>query len=1182
MRADRVSTLVQVKLPTKEMVWLDELLRTERPGPRTNASGDEEHSHVRQVPNPTSEQKHRALIYKPKLCTYCPCLMNQATRRLAPPFSKQNALVHDVRRVTPLLDVGRNTHAYLEADLYTPRLDKIHSFLWLAGLPRPARPLHRQNLLLRTIYATEIADEHLVWHDASIFIKPMPDYLLDYEFWEQELYNDATLYKSAYGLLVSYTWLVRHKSDLRIASEAGLLPAGIHWNDWVAFVTDLNVRLDNVTLCEVNRRYRYGELRLSRLNTLYRLGLAGFSLQNVVYGFMSWSIRYTTFFERNFGWMLAVFVYVTVILSAMQVALATDRFGSSDPFQQFSYGLALLSIAFVFAAVVVVLSSVGRFGSAFELFLKAHDTVVEPLVNSLTIDIDGHYSTSTATFHNVPKLFRDGHPWRIPLQRLPRNQCARDRCLVLDGAFLGITPLYSPRPEDHKVDIIAISGLRGHAFGSFKERDGDHMWLRDSLPYDLMREDTADQIAPRTPTTKPIIFVAHSLGGLIVKQTLITLSKSKNDDDLKLMKAVYGIVFFGVPHMGMDISSLIAMVGDGPNRFLIESISHINSQIPSIQQREFYTALGEEDDSEIVCFYETEKSPTARKTSVLVPYTENPDFVNRSEVFEKLKSQLGFDQHQSTAKTRLRVSLFGLGGVGKTQVSLAYVYWLRDKCPDVSVFWVHASNEERFRQSYASIAEECDIPGRDDPDADLLAPVRKWLENRFKSRWLMVIDNADDAQLFFQLQQESTPVPRKVLGRYIPECVHESILITTRNKQAGSRLTQGKPPIEVGNMANCKASELIRTMLENNNIPDDETSSLSTRLENLPLAIAQAASFIHENCITINGYIRLLDESDVTLVECLSESFETVGRDSDTPHAVTATWIISFEQIQQQDLFTGKTLSFISLFDRQAIPRNFIANYWQKEKAPGVGEPSHEAKITKALGTLKAFCFVSELVARKWLVMGGKMTEFAQHALGTISNAYPYGQFETREVCLKYLPHAYAVLENEASYFLYEGRWDKAEQHQIEAVRLTTEVLGEEHPSTLTTMANLASIYSDHGRWKEAEELEADVMEMRKRVQGEEHPDTLTSINNLAITWKDNGRTKDALVLMRSCIVLKQRVLGGAKVEDETGITEVKQKFLIFSVQSPHLRSLARKVLLEFPKASWQLTTNIALQKDFL
>ncbi|KAJ0131004.1 Uncharacterized protein HZ326_25900 [Fusarium oxysporum f. sp. albedinis] len=281
--------------------------------------------------------------------------MDQATRRLTPPFSKKNALVHDVQRVTPFLDVGKDTHAYLETDLHTPRLDKIYSFLWLAGLPRPARPLHRQNLLLRTIYLTENPEEHLVWHDASIFIKPMPAYLLDYEFREQEICNDATLYGSAYGFLMSYVWLVRHNSDLRAASGAGLLPADIDWNDWVAFVTNLNIRLDGTTFCEANRRYRYGELRLSRLNTLYRLGLAGFSIRNVVHGFMSGSVRYTAFFERNFGWILAVFVYLTVVLSAMQVALATDRFGRSGHFQQFSYGLALLSIAFALAAVFVML-----------------------------------------------------------------------------------------------------------------------------------------------------------------------------------------------------------------------------------------------------------------------------------------------------------------------------------------------------------------------------------------------------------------------------------------------------------------------------------------------------------------------------------------------------------------------------------------------------------------------------------------------------------------------------------------------------------------------------------------------------------------------------------------------------------------------------------------------------------
>lgn len=96
---------------------------------------------------------------------------------------------------------------------------------------------------------------------------------------------------------------------------------------------------------------------------------------------------------------------------------------------------------------------------------------------------------------------------------------------------------------------------------------------------------------------------------------------SKYEKDTQLLQRVYGIAFFGVPHDGMDISSLIPMVGDSPNRFLLESINNINSQILNTQRRQFHMALGQEGDSEIVCFYETLKSPTAKKVCrKLFPY----------------------------------------------------------------------------------------------------------------------------------------------------------------------------------------------------------------------------------------------------------------------------------------------------------------------------------------------------------------------------------------------------------------------------------------------------------------------------------------------------------------------------------------------------------------------------------
>ena len=74
-------------------------------------------------------------------------------------------------------------------------------------------------------------------------------------------------------------------------------------------------------------------------------------------------------------------------------------------------------------------------------------------------------------------------------------------------------------------------------------------------------------------------------------------------------------MFFGVPHDGMDNASLIPMVENGHNRYLVESIGSVNSYILSTQRREFHKALRPKGDSEVLCFYETQKSPTAQQVS---------------------------------------------------------------------------------------------------------------------------------------------------------------------------------------------------------------------------------------------------------------------------------------------------------------------------------------------------------------------------------------------------------------------------------------------------------------------------------------------------------------------------------------------------------------------------------------
>ncbi|KAK2591973.1 hypothetical protein QQS21_010345 [Conoideocrella luteorostrata] len=257
-------------------------------------------------------------------------------------------------------------------------------------------------------------------------------------------------------------------------------------------------------------------------------------------------------------------------------------------------------------------------------------------VKSLALEIDGRSRTGTA-------IFSGDYPRRIPIDSSPSGEF-----LTVDQCFLGITTLYSP--DDPKIDVIAVSGLGGHAFGSFKERRGDHMWLRDSLPHDILDQNTKRPIArimtyghdshiteshdmqelldisisfresilQLAAASRPIVFIGHSLGGLIVKQALVSLlaSSSKHQDEYqRLARATRGIIFFGVPHDGMDIDALRRVAGDKMSRSLIESLSDKNSSVLSNLRRDFNKLL-DVSGAETFCFYETRESHTLRERAV--------------------------------------------------------------------------------------------------------------------------------------------------------------------------------------------------------------------------------------------------------------------------------------------------------------------------------------------------------------------------------------------------------------------------------------------------------------------------------------------------------------------------------------------------------------------------------------
>lgn len=227
----------------------------------------------------------------------------------------------------------------------------------------PPRPLHQQqHLLNRQIVITEKLDLHLVWTTDRIFIKPLPRFILDPRFWavflechtvpilHQDTCSCGGRRERALGFLFSYTALIAYESDFHIAKEAHLIPLEVQWPAWRRAVQELLGTSPTGIYPWIDPRFYYGELRLSRLNKIY------FFWKSPLRGYISRWNQYGSFFHDNFATLASSTIYIAVVLTAMQVGLATNALQGNVTFQLASYGFTVFSIVGPLAAAGVVVA----------------------------------------------------------------------------------------------------------------------------------------------------------------------------------------------------------------------------------------------------------------------------------------------------------------------------------------------------------------------------------------------------------------------------------------------------------------------------------------------------------------------------------------------------------------------------------------------------------------------------------------------------------------------------------------------------------------------------------------------------------------------------------------------------------------------------------------------------------
>ncbi|MCJ1273889.1 hypothetical protein MMC21_001682 [Puttea exsequens] len=585
-----------------------------------------------------------------------------------------------------------------------------------------------------------------------------------------------------------------------------------------------------------------------------------------------------------------------------------------------------------------------------------------------------------------------------------------------------------------------------------------------------------------------------------------------------------------------------------------------------------------------------ERQETPPSASSTVPFRRDQEFVERGALCDQI--------YQRCAVIGSWTALVGLGGVGKSQLAIEYAHRIREQSPEKWVFWVHASNAARFEQSYREIADTVKIFGRQNPKANIFKLVHDWLHDGKKGKWIIILDNIDDAHFLLNAQNDIQGQPGdsdralKPLREYLPQSQNGSILMTSRSMEAVLKLVERGDVVTVEPMDEAQALALFEAKLGKQG-DNEDTAKLVASLEFMPLAIVQAAAYISQRAprCSVRYYLGELQKSDRKKTSLLEHKGGHLRRDREAENSIIITWQISFNYILQTRPSAADLLSLMSFFDRQVIPEALLRNRTgqgnvqqdrrkhnrnnnRDDDEDSVSRSSVSNVFEDDILALRNYSFVSvnankttfemhrmvQLATRKWLEANCQLEKWKQQYIKNLCAAFPTGNFENWAECQTLFPHAKSavsqrpedrdslidwasILYRAAWYALGKGNSADAEKMSGKAMNMRKKLFGQEHKETLSSMAMVGLVHKFEGRWKEAEQLQVQVMEISSRVLGEEHPHTLTSIGNLASTYRNQGRWKEAEQLQVQVMEIMKRMLGEEHPHTLTSIANLASTY---------------------------------------
>ncbi|KAJ7447413.1 P-loop containing nucleoside triphosphate hydrolase protein, partial [Mycena latifolia] len=254
-------------------------------------------------------------------------------------------------------------------------------------------------------------------------------------------------------------------------------------------------------------------------------------------------------------------------------------------------------------------------------------------------------------------------------------------------------------------------------------------------------------------------------------------------------------------------------------------------------------------------------------------------FTGREDILSAMEKYFNSDIGQ-----RHIFLLHGLGGTGKSQIAFKFVKQAAIPEPRFSeVYFIDSSSQQMTESDLSAIAH---VKGVGKTFQDTLG----WLCHQH-TEWLMVFNNADDAQL--------------KLSRYFPSCSHGNIIITSRNRTLDQAVGA---KLKVEQMELNQATDLLLAAA-GYDISEPEYRAIGQqiveKLHCLPLAVVQAGAYISASC-PLQKYLKL-HESAAQRIRLLDQNHSQ----SDYELSVYATWRISFDKVSIQAQELLQLCSFI-------------------------------------------------------------------------------------------------------------------------------------------------------------------------------------------------------------------------------------------------------------------------------